>query len=504
MINSRQFVIAKKRCCKPEYHYLELHNGYIFSYHKDLKFYVDKDREMLLLGFAWQVDKERKSPKEELEKLYEIYNGKIPEEEIYKMEDTWCGRYILIVRGKVYLDASGLLGVFYSKTGISSSCLLLAESMGLSECLYEASEKLNWLPGPLTQYKDIRRLLPSQVYDLYSDSIQGRRLLSEKRINFKNEKERIDTFISYFSFSLKNMANLFPEKKILIALTGGYDSRTLLALAKYSGIEFECFTLEHDNITKGDIELPQELCQAIKCGYLYLQRNKDNYSAEEEKNYIRHSSGLANDGDKWHYVYGQYQELVRRFGDIVCLRSSIWETAIEYFRNTIGDEMDVKNVCANFNAHGLQKDSIEEYSRWVVKNEQKDLSLCNRFLWEQRYGSWLSSIEQSFDLMDHIVSLQPLNCRFLIEMLLGFSREDRIIKKHQVKIISEACPELEKIRFNNDKNDGKSRFLMWKQRIEKGLHRLETLGLKKTIRVYLKIINYKIEEKRLKNNKIDK
>lgn len=90
-------------------------------------------------------------PTEELENLGKQYYRYIPDEQIDMVEKNWCGRYVLIVQGRIYLDAADLLGIFYSKEGISSSSQILADVMEL--------------PAPLTHYEQIRRLFPGQVYN---------------------------------------------------------------------------------------------------------------------------------------------------------------------------------------------------------------------------------------------------------------------------------------------------------------------------------------------------
>lgn len=75
------------------------------------------------------------------------------------------------------------------------------------------------------------------------------------------------------------------------------------------------------------------------------------------------------------------------------------------------------------------------------------MNACNRFYWEQRCGSWLSAIEQSFDILEDCISLQPLNSRLLISLLLGFPKEERVAKEHEIKIISYACSKLKDIEF---------------------------------------------------------
>lgn len=498
MIDSRQFLISKKNYSAPDFINIKLKNGFFLSYQKDLFVYINAGYDILLLGIAWQTDPAKSDPVKELRELESKYGEDIPEEAIIAMEELWCGRYVLIIHDRVYLDATGLLGVYYSEVGISSSCRLLADIMGLPSQIYKPAEEFYWLPAPRTHFKEIKRLLPSQVYHLNNGNIYVRRLLASNMPEYKNEEERIKDFVNYFSASLNNMSKIFCNEKILIAITGGYDSRTLLALAKYAGIDFGCFTLEYEDISQGDVEISREICEKLKCEYTYIKREKANFTKKLIKDYEQHTMGLINDQDKLHYAHGQYQELVNRFGKVVLLRSSVWETVTEYYRKYIDNTFNPENAYKMYNTWdtALARESLQEYSKWLQVNKQDSLATCDQFFWEQRNGSWLSAIEQSFDLFDNIISLQPVNSRRMISVLLGFAREDRIIKNHQVKIMSYACPELAEIEFDGYERMGIANFI--KKEWEKGIHRVKDLGLQKTIKLYLKIIRIKKEEQNAK------
>ena len=498
MINAGQFLISQKQYQGSGFLNVEMETGYFLSYHKDLSVYIKRKRDILLLGIAWQTDPSRSDPVSEIEKLTERYRDEIPQNEILSMEESWCGRYVLIFQGKVYLDACGLMGIFYSSEGISSSCRVLAESMGLPEKIYEPSSQFYWLPSPLTNYGEIRRLLPSQLYQLYDGTVQGRQLTAASLPPCGSERERIKRFADHFAHSLKNMEKALPGQKILIAITGGYDSRTLLALAEYAEIDFECFTLGYEGISDGDAEIPKKLCARLKRGHTYIPREREKYVEQRIEEYRLHTMGLINDQDKLLYAYGQYQELVEKYGKVVLLRSSVWENITEYYRKYIGDEFkkeDVYNIYPTWDSD-LARASLGAYENWSETNFQKDLMECDHFFWEQRSGSWLSAIEQSFDLFDDVTSLQPANSRLLITMLAGFDREDRIIKNHQVKIIDRVCPALNEVEYDGDERTGTRNFI--KREMEKGVHRLKDLGLKRTVKLYIKIIKIKAEEKNAK------
>lgn len=497
MINKKQFIIAKKKIHSSDYIYVELKNNYILSYHKDLNIYINKQYEIILLGIAWQVKEKKEDPVSEIEKLAEKYEGYIPEEEILRMEESWCGRYVLIVNEKIYLDATGLLGIFYSREGISSSCMMLAEIMGLPQIIYRPTFGFNWLPGPLTQYEQIKRLLPSQIYNYNDQTINSRQLLATHIPRYKDEQERIEAFSELFSNSLHNLQDMFPEKKILIALTGGYDSRTLLALAEYAGIDYMCYTLEHKKISEGDTKIPPKLCAALKKDYIYVPRGK-NFSEKLKRNYEIHTAGLADDEDKRFYAYGQYQELVEKYGNVVLLRSGVWETATYYFEKFIDNnrKLDFESIYSFFMGDGLVKKSLEFYARWINKTPLPGLSECNRFYWEQRDANWLSSIEQSFDIMDGVISLQPLNSRLLLSILVDFPVEERRIKMHQMKIISFASPCLAEIEYGKKKLNTYKRIV---EKIRKLIVRIHMMGMKRTIKTYIKLMQEERNLKKLKS-----
>lgn len=490
MVNDKQFVIAKKKYFGQGFQHVTLNDGFVLSCHQDLPVYINLKYHILLLGNAWKVT--AGTPTEDLENLAERYNTYIPDEEIDLMEQNWCGRYVLIIQGRVYLDAAGLLGIFFSSEGISSSILILADIMGLPEKIYQPSPGMTWLPAPLTQYEEIKRLLPGQVYNYTDGRLYKRQLVVRNMPESMNESERIKYFAELFSQSLRNMVRTVPDKKILIALTGGYDSRTLLALAEYAGIEFECFTLEHENISDSDTVIPRKLCDELKCGYTYIPREKNQYSEKLDRAYKIHTGGLANDADKLFYAYGQYQKLTEKYGPSILLRSSIWEIAAFYFQKFIGDEFDPESIYGNYNAKGLVKKSLADYFIWCRDNPQEGLNACNRFYWEQRCGSWLSAIEQSFDILEDCTSLQPLNSRLLISTLLGFPKEERIVKEHQVKMIAYACDKLKDIEFEGKKKTDFKGSIM---RLKKLFWRLHSMGMKKTVQAYIHIIKIQKEKK---------
>jgi len=87
---------------------------------------------------------------------------------------------VLIVDEWIYLDCCGLLGVFYSNCHVSSSLHVLCGIEG-REVIYpqiEHRKSPDFVPGAETCYDGVKRLLPSQIYNL----VKGESLMTTSTI----------------------------------------------------------------------------------------------------------------------------------------------------------------------------------------------------------------------------------------------------------------------------------------------------------------------------------
>lgn len=500
MIHGGQFAIMKTPVELPGYRQIPLDDGWILSYHEKLRVYQSADQSILLLGIAWQVDPARGTPEQEIEQLFAAHSAGMRRAAVLAMEETWCGRYVLIDHATVYTDTCSLLAVFYSEKGLSSDCTLLAKAAGQEEKIYTPGPGvMNWMPGPLTHYDGVYKLLASQTYQYTTGEVGSRQLLAQGYQSIPDEKERLDRIAEYFSHSLHNMCQALPGKKLLLALTGGYDSRTLFALAKHAGIDFDAYTLEYDTIYADDVTIPQKLCQLTGVKHHYVPVDHERHDPQLEKDYITHTAGLIRDQDRIFYAHGQYQDLIGQFGEVVFLRSSIWENVIEYFRRSFTEQGPGFDFYDWFGVveGSREKASLEQYFAWNEAHPQKDLVASNVFLWLQREGCWLSAIESGFDLLDNALSLQPANCRLIMSLMLDFPRDERLMKYHQAKLIRHVCPSFGEVPFGSDKVRGETLLSLLIPKLQRGMHRLRKLGLKKTFKTYVSFIQHRLAKKKL-------
>lgn len=501
MSGNGQFAVLKKELAVPGFFSRKLTDGWVLNYQRDLSIQSTKDGRMVLLGIAWQFLPEKKAPLSEMEILCSRFQGLIDRESILEMEESWCGRYVLLCQGTIYTDACSLFPVFYSKEGISGDCTLLEELAGGKRVNYEppTGRIMNWMPGPRTQYEGVRRLMPSQLYCYTTGTVLSRQLLAQHYTGISDEEKRLERIIACFDYSLRQMQVALPGMKLLVAITGGHDSRTLLALAAHAGVDFDAFTLWHDEIYEDDLSIPKKLCGSAGIIHHEIPRQEQPDSEGRIAEYQDYISGQVCDEDRLYYAHRQFEPLTKQFGDVVLLRSGVWPNVMEWYRRSFtydGIGFDFYDWFG-IKKGSLEERSLQEYLDWQRKQPQKGLSACNVFYWDQRNGCWLSAIETGFDLVDHVISLQPANCRYLMSMLMEFSEEERIINHHQYKIVKKACPVMAEIPYGSHKRQGEKKGQDVKEKIRRAFSRLQSMGLKKTARTYYSMICTRREEARM-------
>ena len=286
MVDDRQFIIVPSKLKRdnkwnifPNERQKEitLPNDLLLIYEKKLHVCCNEDSTAVLLSDAWQVDPSKDSP----ENIIRTFNNKTTIEEVYQEEKTWCGRYILIVNNWLFLDFCGTLGVFYADgPHISSSYRLLCECCG-KDIVYPdtlGEGLLNFAPGPLTPTDGVMRLLPSEIINIATGEKRTRPLNPDGVWHAENDQERIKELDKYFSCSLRNMVKHFSGSNFWLALTGGIDSRTLMALLESAGVEYKAFTCWHERISKADLEQPRKLADALHVPYKFIERKQENHS----------------------------------------------------------------------------------------------------------------------------------------------------------------------------------------------------------------------------------
>ena len=481
MVHGKQFAILNGRTVDlPGYRAIELAGGKVLSFHEGLHIACNDACSTVLLGDAWQVEGGMPSPREQVACL--------GTEELLEAEETWAGRYVLVVDGRISLDALGLLGVFYNDAGeVASDAAFLPHG----PASWKPSPPLDYFPGPLTPWEGIRRLLPSQMLEIWTGRVMPRPLLADRWACGCDDLDSLTgKVIDAFSVEYLNLAAAFPETSFLVALSGGYDSRTVLALAQHAGLEVECFTMEYPDMAAGDRDYPPQLCGLIGCGHHAIGQDPARYSQALDDEVTEHLSGIMRDADQDFHAHGQYEELERRFGDATLLRGGMWTVPKTPMGKHIGSEPDVRAVLDFLeigSGRTLEDRSIRELMDWIASTPQA-IPYVNRFYLDFRSASWLSECEHFFDLYDCVRSVQVGNCRKTLTLLMQYPAEMRLAEEHQLMLIARCRPELLEVPFAKEPGYDGNALRVLSGRLGLAGRRLGNLGPKRTLQLYMRRI----------------
>lgn len=456
MIHKRQFLLGRKKYERDDFKYIKIDKNIILSYQNELE--IEKVETNIgsgyILGLKFQVQINRKSPKEEIEKIKK-------EEDILDVISTWSGRYILILCNKIYMDFAGNLGCFYGNKEnnifISSSLSLIKEVYKLENEKFEKinfGEGIDWFPGPLTVLKDVYRLLPSEILGFKENNI---------KICFKNylidfsklkEEEILEKFVLNFSNLIKNI-NLNYDGDILLPLTSGVDSRTILAFLLKNKIKFKSFICERDlGLKSSDLVIGKLIAEREKFYHYIIKKDKSKSDKKRKLEFDQHCLGNCIDGSREFYIKNLYEKLNGTRKNLM-LRGCIWESTIIFYKNlknydTKEERLKELKICfSNIKEFSYNEKTLKVWLENIEKN-RIEIDWRKRFYLEQRVGSWLSSIEQADDLTN-FDRISPLNSEFLVSLLWGLSLKSTNNKNHQKKIIKKIYPELLKYPFNKKK-----------------------------------------------------
>jgi hypothetical protein len=344
--------------------------------------------------------------------------------EVYK---SWTGRWVLIGNNEIHTDCCALLGCFYTKIHedqwISSSLAILQEIGSLSPRPETLKHEIGieWYPLPTSRFEGVNKLLPSQVLNLNTFLPVQRALPGS--VEGLTYVAIIDQVTERLRCLLLNVAN--SGKRVHIALTSGYDSRVLLAAARYAGVQVHTFTRIGQETAYSDVVLPGKLSKAS--GYHHQAIRKTKFSKEKEELFDYHTGGNVGHIIRKRFAHGQYDAFTNK--DII-LSGGIFEVSISPYINikkmdaAMSIETIIKAMRLEYKTESYNVRALAEWVRWVQQTPTEGLDWRDRFYLEQRNAGWQSSIQQALDLTA-TESLHIINSHDLISLLLSIPDEKK-------------------------------------------------------------------------------
>lgn len=398
--------------------------------------------------------------------MLDIRNGDLTDIEILKNLsvsndidrelDYINGRYVLIVNKKnavtVFTDASALLPVNYAKEHkvISSHDILIEELLKLNNI--EVKPLREELKGSFdfTRYESIFKFNPSLKLDI--NTWEFNRYYPDSEIIRKDVNSVMKEIVIYFNEMIKWLKN--RDNKIILTLTGGYDSRVSMALTNSFSEKVEYITYLHPNLARLseraqeiydiDMYVTKTIGTNLNVNHTMVDLADYNLKGNERKNALQtlqtaHSFSLID-----------YFRNERKFNKAIHIKSTVYGMGKSDFPLKKNHNPNTYDEMSDF-IHGVLKEAVKLPDYSIIVNEYYKRNLHSVgvgkgrhyfeiFHLESRMGNWHSNVTQETDpeLLDFIF----VNTRRIIDLLQSPSIQERKDKVLYKTLINKYWPAL--------------------------------------------------------------
>lgn len=374
---------------------------------------------------------------------------------------TLAGQFTVLSPDKISSDPGCLKPVFYQEERrlASSSPRLLAELTGATLSPIEVlhGSRPDWMPGPCTRAAGVKRLLTSQKLSLTNFQPVATFLVS---------KASSPRPVSDIARALRSIFHEFKERgeEVWIGLTGGYDSRVLLAAAIAGGAKVVAFTFAGKLVPDETAVTARIAAQAAVpyrvIGPAPIVRDDLDY-------FIWQSIGQCTGLDSDLCASGLWKEIP---AEALVIRGFGGEFGRQFYHGILpdndwlssADRSQLYTRLARPWMRGRQptiQRAFEDWLGWVAKTPFA-FDPRDRLYLEQRIGAWCSSNEQALSATQRR-RINPMNADYIYARMNLISGAMKPTSAWQEDIIKELAPQLLEVPFFGENYIQKvSRFML--------------------------------------------
>jgi hypothetical protein len=386
--------------------------------------------------------------------------------EIEQWTGSWAGKWLLVSARRCWPDASGCLGVHYRRIGddiwISSSPALLGVHLARApeaaripwRVVHEKG--IDWIPVPFTTREGVYKLLPLRTIDPRDGSMRPVRRAAMPSIGTAD----IQALASTVKTIMANWGRAdFSER--YIALTAGFDTRTVVAAAAGAGIDFRTYTMHLPITANRDLEVSARVAACVGASHEVRRLSAIDPTEAEAR-----AAAVAEhmDGATFH-PGSQYLPLLDggfldHSGRVIAHGHGFdLGRCVFWFKlSNLGREApptDPEDILVSYAFHSSWRPEPADYWRralqaWI-ESLSEDVALKldwrDRFYLDQRMGAWSSNVQRLGDLFESTF-FYPGNCLRVLELLLMFEPGRRMEGLPQKSVIDLLAPSLRKIPIN--------------------------------------------------------
>ena len=419
---------------------------YSLFYHPELEYECAKNEnlELHLLGAIFDWEDPELSNLKILNRVLEATNF----EAFIESQSRYAGQFVIIYKSEAHFvllnDACAQSEVYYNTgfTSFASQPKLLSEVIALEPDQGEDAREFftsavfqqkRLFTGQATHVKNVKHLLPNHLLDLNKkEVVRFFPTVPLVPISISEAAEKGCKMITGYvrAISLRN--------KIVMAVTGGYDSRVLFLASL--GVECQYFVLKHSNMDDShyDIAIPKKLTKLYSKDFYVIPDLKENGSA--------HNSDYEKSIDFPRY----FPQASKYLEYHVYLNGNVSEIARNYFG--YHKHLSPQDLAA-LNGYPNAAFVAKEYKAWLESNldlfQRLGYHFLDMFYWEEKMGNWAAKSKSEANALGRTV-LSPFNSRELLQTLLSTQRKyrDSHFNKLYDKIIYNFSPQALAVPIN--------------------------------------------------------
>lgn len=416
-------------------------------------------RTMFLVGHAFNPYRGIADEQEILQALTKSYTTP----HFQAMIDELTGIFVLGViegeRFEIQSDASGMQYVCYGTINgqvyVTSHMRLIGDIEHLETSQYVkrlVSYKYypymlgNYLPGDLTCYDELKRLIPNTSVLFDEKHYIIKRFYPSRELQMCETEEEYERVIREACDVMRETMRIIPEKwkKPAISLTGGIDSNTTFAAANGNYDKYSAFSYVSMPRESADAEKAEEISRTFDVPYKRYDVPDENAALENFdlfKELFR-----RNGGDIGEVKNNDTRKKIVLIENVVCdveVKSWISETirayCYKYFgRKRFRPSLKPRDYTSLYKIFLFNRKLVRETDRYfeeyLEKTKLKDhlfnYDESDFFVWEMMHGGKcglnIGVMKSCFDITI------PYNNRKLLDLLLRVPLEKRITDQHHL------------------------------------------------------------------------
>lgn len=410
------------------------------------------DRQCIVFGYAVNVIN---SECDELAR--KILNKSNSVEDLVEFEKELGGKYIIFLKIEdeyfIQGDATCSIPIFYNVDNdfiCSSNFNYILNFKNYEvDCVYgkirRSGDISQAMPYDITPYKEIKQLLPNHYLKINESERKAIRFINayskQEDITVQQATEivspRIDILLNYY----------LQHFKIYCPITGGKDSRVVLAYLMSKGVDVECYTIKHNEYMDNaqDIAIPNQLCK----------ENGLRYKLKKDIELMNYHIEKADD------ILGKDAYSMRTLQIALNIKSDFGDGAIINgdIIGQVGKCSLHRNIPSIFarpsyfrcKLHNFSNQSKKQLARWLdeINCSRENVNTFDLFSVENRLGRWAGQENLMYNTMGQIY-INIFNSRSIIYVWTAVKRSKRMKSLLHLDLINEKQKKLLNNPFEND------------------------------------------------------